>query len=513
MPDIVKKLLLNKSVVSNLIANYGTTISGSLLSLLFTPIYISYLSIEAYGIIGFIASLMVFLSFLDLGMGQTVNREMAKFHKDASQVNYINNLVFSLQTVYIAIGVFCTLLIVIAAPILATSWFNAQHLDTGTITYAFIILGITIGCRWPYSFFCAALRGMQFQVLLNSNEIFWNILKSVGSLVVLKYFSGTLITFLWYQCIVILLQTLSSIFLCWRFIEKPALARRFDWAILKSLSGYIASMGVASILVALIFQLDKIILSKTLKGEDYGYYVLSNNLATTLFIVSTPVAIALFPHFTNFLHNNKMAELQAEFHKYTKILSVTLLPIFIMLCFFTPELLWIWTKNQAIIDHTTLLVRIMLIGTVLDAYMVVPNTLLLSANKTRFILVIHMVAIVIMVPVVYFLSTHFGAVGGAISVAFILGGYFVFAAPFVFKYCLKGHYFQWVWNDIFKIAIPLLLTATVARYLLPQQYIENRLLGFLLLSAIGLTLVLFAIKLSGLTFFDKFLFWKKSKSV
>jgi O-antigen/teichoic acid export membrane protein len=72
MPNFVKKILLNKSVVSNLIANYGTTISGSMLSLLFTPIYIYYLSIEAYGIIGFIASLMVFLNFLDLGMGQTV---------------------------------------------------------------------------------------------------------------------------------------------------------------------------------------------------------------------------------------------------------------------------------------------------------------------------------------------------------------------------------------------------------------------------------------------------------
>ena len=93
MPNFVKKILLNKSVVSNLIANYGTTISGSMLSLLFTPIYIYYLSIEAYGIIGFIASLMVFLNFLDLGMGQTVNREMAKFHKDPVHVNYLHNLV------------------------------------------------------------------------------------------------------------------------------------------------------------------------------------------------------------------------------------------------------------------------------------------------------------------------------------------------------------------------------------------------------------------------------------
>lgn len=505
----IKNMLLNKSVVYNLLANYGTTISGSLLSLLFTPLYIYYLSIEAYGVIGFIASLMVFLNFMDLGIGQTVNREMAKFHRDNTQVNYLNNLVFSLQTVYITIGILCSLIVIIAAPFLGTKWFNAESLSTHTITYAIIILGITIACRWPYSFFSSALRGMQFQVLLNSNEIFWNIVKSVGSLIVLKYFSGTLITFLWYQCVVILCQTLSSMFLCWRFIEKPTISRRFDFSILKALSGYIASMGIASIMVAFIFQLDKIILSNTLGGQEYGYYVLSNNLATTLFILSTPVYISLFPHFTAFLHERKTDELQKEFHKYTKILSVTLLPIFCMLCYFTPELLWVWTKNQSIIDHTTKLVRIMLIGTVLDAYMVVPNALLLSASKTKFILITHTIALVIMVPLVYFLSIHFGATGGAISVAIILGSYFVFEAPFVFKFFLPGHYTKWLWNDIFKIALPLIVLVTILRLILPNQWILNRTLSFAILCIIGITLQILAIKFSGLTFFEKYIFWKR----
>ena len=510
MPNFVKKILLNKSVVSNLIANYGTTISGSMLSLLFTPIYIYYLSIEAYGIIGFIASLMVFLNFLDLGMGQTVNREMAKFHKDPVHVNYLNNLVFSLQAVYITIGIFCALLIVIAAPALATKWFNAEHLDTHTVTYAFIILGITIACRWPYSFFSAALRGMQFQVLLNSNEIFWNIIKSVGSVVVLKYFSGSLITFLWYQCVIILLQTLSSIFLCWRFIERPVVQRHFDFSILKALSGYIASMGAASILVAFIFQIDKIILSKTLKGVAYGYYVLSYNLAAVLFILSTPVYITLFPHFTSFIHKNEMDSLQYEFHKYTKMLSATLLPAFLMLAFFAPELIWIWTNNPEIVKNASLLVRIMSVGVVLDAYMVIPNVLLLAYNKTRFILITHIVALLVMVPTTYFLSIHYGAVGGAVSVAFVLGGYFVFSAPFVFKYCLQGHYYKWVWHDILKIAIPLIASLVIVKYFLPEQFLHSRLPGFFILVLIGLLLMLFAIKISGITFFDKFLFWKKN---
>jgi O-antigen/teichoic acid export membrane protein len=509
---LFKKILLNKSIVGNLIANYGTTISGSLLSLLFTPIYIYYLNIEAYGIIGFIASLMVFLNFLDLGMGQTINREMAKFHKQTNQVNYVNNLLFSLQTVYIIIGVFCALLIVLAAPVLSHQWFNAERTPVQTVTYAFIILGITIACRWPYAFFASALRGMQYQVLLNSNEIFWNIVKTVGAFVVLKYFSGTLISFLWYQCAVVLLQTLTSIFLCWRLVDKPTQPRRFDFSILKSLSGYIASMGIASILVALIFQVDKIILSKTLQGVQYGYYVLSYNLSAVLFILSTPVAIALFPHFTSFIHKAEVDSLQAEFHKYTKILSVTLLPAFLMLIFFTPELISIWTNNPEIVKNTTLLVRIMSVGVVLDAYMVVPNTLLLAYSKTRFILITHIIALLVMLPATYFLSIYFGAVGGAISVASILGGYFVFSAPFIVKHCLPGHYFKWLWHDILKIALPLIAILVAVKLLMPPRMLHNRLPAFIALTAIGITLVLAAIKISGIHFFNKYLFFlRKTK--
>ena len=509
MLHFFKRLLFNKSMVYNLLANYGTTISGSLLSLLFTPLYIYYLNIEAYGIIGFIASLMVFLNFLDLGMGQTINREMAKFHKQTDQVNYVNNLLFSLQTVYIIIGIFCALLIVVAAPVLSTQWFNAERTPVQTVTYAFVILGVTIACRWPYAFFASALRGMQYQVLLNSNEIFWNVVKTLGAFIVLKYFSGNLINFLWYQCVVVFLQTISTVVLCWRMVDKPSKPRRFDFSILKSLSGYIASMGIASILVALIFQIDKIILSKTLKGVEYGYYVLSYNLSAVLFILSTPVAIALFPHFTSFIHKNETDPLQAEFHKYTKILSVTLLPAFLMLIFFAPNLIMIWTNNPEIVANTTLLVRIMSIGVALDAYMVVPNTLLLAYSKSRFILLTHIIALVIMVPATYFLSVYYGAVGGAISVAFILSGYFVFSAPFILKQCLPGHYFKWLWHDILKIALPLIAILVAVKLLMPEGILQYRLPAFVALAVIGITLSLVAVKISGITFFDKFLFWKK----
>ena len=49
----------------------------------FVPVYISYLGIEAYGLIGLFATLQAWLSLLDLGLSPTLNREMARLRGGA----------------------------------------------------------------------------------------------------------------------------------------------------------------------------------------------------------------------------------------------------------------------------------------------------------------------------------------------------------------------------------------------------------------------------------------------
>ncbi len=44
------------------------------MSLAFIPLYIKFLGIEAYGIIGFFTTLQAMFTLLDLGLGYTLNR-------------------------------------------------------------------------------------------------------------------------------------------------------------------------------------------------------------------------------------------------------------------------------------------------------------------------------------------------------------------------------------------------------------------------------------------------------
>lgn len=65
------------SLKRNLIANYLGQGWVAIMSLAFIPIYIKYLGIEFYGLIGLFALLQAWLILLDMGMTPTLSREMA----------------------------------------------------------------------------------------------------------------------------------------------------------------------------------------------------------------------------------------------------------------------------------------------------------------------------------------------------------------------------------------------------------------------------------------------------
>jgi O-antigen/teichoic acid export membrane protein len=66
------------SVKRNIAANYLGQVWTAVMGLAFVPLYIRYLGMEAYGLIGVFAMLQTWLSLLDFGLTPTLTREMAR---------------------------------------------------------------------------------------------------------------------------------------------------------------------------------------------------------------------------------------------------------------------------------------------------------------------------------------------------------------------------------------------------------------------------------------------------
>lgn len=83
----------------NLVANFAGTGWSALMQLLFIPVYIKLMGIEAYGLIGFYVTLQGALQILDFGLSPTMNREMARYSIQPEKASEARDFVRTLEIV------------------------------------------------------------------------------------------------------------------------------------------------------------------------------------------------------------------------------------------------------------------------------------------------------------------------------------------------------------------------------------------------------------------------------
>lgn len=463
------------SVYRNIIANYFGAIVTTVIAFLLTPVYIKYLGVGSYGIIGFYISIQALFSFLDMGIGVAVNREMARHFHNPTEKAYLRTLTHTLQIIYWGIGFFFALFLWLVSPYFSKGWFGGTDSSLHNVNYIFIIFALTLFVRWPYGLYSSGLRGMQRQVLLNKFEIICNLSKSIGSWLVLKYVSPTLEAFLWYQFFITSLQTVGILILMWKQIYSSQHILKFDSNVVKKISKYAAGMGIGTILASIVTQVDKIIVSKMVTVAQFGYYTIANNIAMLVFSISLPIYMAIFPHFTRHVHEDDTQNLAKDFHYYSKLLSTLLLPFSIMVIFNSKIVLQLWMGDEEITTNSAGILQLLMAGTLCNALMMPVHTLLLAYNRLKFMLYSQTIEIILMVPLMLFLIKKFGLMGGALGVFLLFFCYLIIQAPLIFK-VTKSTFLtiKWYFGDVLLFLIPVVLITYLCNTYLFQYFTKTK---------------------------------------
>ena len=190
----------------NIIANFVGHIWMAVVSIVFIPIYIHFLGIEAYGLIGFSASLLVMLSVLDLGLGGTINRELAKLSVHPDKAQEMRNLVRTIEIIYWSVALVIGATIVLLSGFIANHWLQTNQLSPKIVERAIMVMGLTCALQWPTSLYSAGLSGLQRQVLLNSIVVVISTVRALGAILVLWAISSTIQAFFFWQAGANLLQ-------------------------------------------------------------------------------------------------------------------------------------------------------------------------------------------------------------------------------------------------------------------------------------------------------------------
>lgn len=482
---MLKKSLQTTSLKANIIANFAGNGWSALIGILFVPIYLKYIGPEGYGLIGIFSSLQLVLSLMDGGLSITLNKEMSRLSVLPGKEQQMHNLVKTLGTVYWFMAFVAGVIALGLSPFLARYWVQPKDLSVQTITYAFLLLSISLTFQLPINFYTGGLQGLQRQVILNTIRIIFTTVKSVGALLVLLFVSNSILAFFGWILLVTILQAISMKYILWDCLPKTTSKPIFDKQELKKIWRFAAGIAGISLTTILLTQVDKIILSKMLSLEQFGYYTISCTLGFMIYQIASPLTQSYFPKFSNLISLNKTDELKNLYHQGCQMISVLVLPATFILVFFSKELIFIWTKNLTTAENTWMITAIYALGTGLNGLMNIPYVLTLSCGWTKLGFYQNIFFLILMIPLTIFLALKYGAVGGAVSWAIINTLYFFITPHLIHKKILKGEVVNWYWKDSLKPLLACFFVVFLARQIIAVSGF-NSIMQLIIIITIGI---------------------------
>jgi len=432
----------------NLIANYLGSAWNALMALLFIPLYINYLGMEAYGLIGVFAVLQTSMIVLDMGLVSTLNREMARFRGGAHTPQSIREVLSTLQIIFMLMALLISCGVWLLSPSLSYHWLQVQQLPISTVSEALAVAGAVIALSWLASLYAGAITGLQQLVWLNAVRSTFATLRGVGVIAVLIWISPTIKAFFIFQGVVALAEALVLGMKVHRFLPPAPNATRFSKDALLKIWRFSAGLTVHAILALFLTQVDKILLSTLLSLKDFGYFALAGVVAGSLFAITFSINSVAYPRMTEAVARGADAELVRIYHQFCQLMSVLVIPATLVLSFFADHILLLWTRDEELTSHVATLVSLLVVGNMMSSLMYIPYLLTLAYGWTRFMILAHSTAILIMVPIIVWGVIRFGVIAAPITWIMVTSGYLLFAIPLMHKRLLPEEKWHWYSQDV-----------------------------------------------------------------
>ncbi|CAH2032347.1 lipopolysaccharide biosynthesis protein [Trichlorobacter ammonificans] len=450
------------SLRSNIVANYAGKIWAAIINIAFVPLYIKYIGIEAYGVIGAFAAIQPLMTILDMGLSPSINREMACFTAVTGKEQQIRDMVRTLEIVYWAVAIVLCIGVLLLSPIIVSKWFHSASLPVETINYAVVIMGLSIVLQWPVGFYTGALMGLQKQVLFNVlNTLIWT-MRGAGSVIAVIVSHDPIRAFFNWQLFMSVANVGTIAVALWCVLPGNwRCAPKFKPSTLISVWRFAAGMSAVSILIILFNQLDKIVLSKQLSLADFGYYSLVWQVVGSLFMLYYPIYSAFLPLMTQLVAQKDLDAFKVVYHKANQFMSIAVIPVSVIIILFSNEILLLWTNNPLTSERCSPLLSILLIGAAFNGMLCMQYAVSQAFGKTKHLVYVYFFSVLVYAPTMLIIAKHYGMLGASIAYTFIslIQDYIIVRVTH--SYFIPFEHNKWLTRDF---GLPLLISLVVGGF-------------------------------------------------
>lgn len=384
-------------------------------SFISVPLLLTYLGKDTYGIWLTIFSVISWMSFFDLGLGNGLRNHLT--HTFAENDN--KKAQEYISTAYWLLGIFILICIgILQFGVFFIDWFKIFKPTIHLNENFNIIISI---CLWGFGLLLIVRLIVSIMQSLKQTGT-GDLLISIGSLLslvlIIIFFNFETTTklytvayvFSWATPIVLLL------FSIYYFGFKNKKLRPRYKHVKKSLAKNIFGLGVeffaAQFLVLVLNQSSNIIITQILTPADVIVYYIPLRLFSIFSIIMGLISTNMLPYFTEASSKKDLIKIKIITIKLFKLLTVLIL-FFLVVLFFAKTIIGLWTVNQIEIPFQLLALHFILV--IVGGVNSIFATVLNGIGKIKAQLPVLLLSVLLFIPFAFFLGTKFGLSGIVIA--------------------------------------------------------------------------------------------------
>jgi O-antigen/teichoic acid export membrane protein len=452
-----RRTVIKRNVLANMLGSGW----GMILQFILVPVQIRFLSVEAYGLLAFLASVQIIFNLFDLGLSPTITREVAG--DQSPDLRHSLNLVQSLSLVYCAIGVVLGLSFAVAAPLIATDWLKLESLSTDTAILALQLGALAILIRWPVTFYGGVIGGRQRFVLLNLLGAGLATVFLVITIAVV-WLSHSLVALMIWRVISAVLELTLVVFLCHRLLPGLTLRPQAPMAAVKHVWRFAGGMNALNIQALVLTQGDRFLISRILPISALGYYAVAYGTAQTLVSIQGTVSSAMFPAFSASHGRGKVELLATHCTKAAQLVTFYVAFPALILAFFGFDILRVWIGIETA-QESYLPLAVLAVAFLINAPLGILALLAIATDHVATVLRINIVGLIGWVPCMFLLTTRFALTGAAMTFLLLHIYYLIVMPPLLLRILGQPRPAAWLGRNVLPfVAIGLATVGTAKAF-------------------------------------------------
>jgi O-antigen/teichoic acid export membrane protein len=413
---ILNNSILRSMLRKNIVANYFGSVAYILGPLISLPFYLTFLGPTQYGLISFVLLIQILLNLLDAGLGQALVREVSVSLAFPDGRRQISRMIFNLERLYWGFALVVGLILGLMSTFISAHWLNLGDLPIGLGVLSVTGSALIFSFQFPGVLYRSFLIGSEAQVSLNKILIVANIFRHVGG-VILVYLYPSIFTYLAWQALIALSETLARRVKVWTSLGSPNHQDSWNLTDFSYYIRLIRGLTVAIWVGALCVHLDKVILSKMISIEEFGYYTIASSISIGVLQLIYPVLQAVQPKAIALKDDPVLIR-----QLYMKLFLFIILVFSVVIFGFVligQSVIDIWLRHadaaQKVYQYTSLL----LIGTAFNALYSVGYMDWIVRRKAKNILVLNLFSLMLMIIILPLAIRAYGVKGAALGWVFI----------------------------------------------------------------------------------------------